>query len=267
MRLNAKTSALIATSLICAHASSLQAEKVCPTGSVTRGVDVGVYQGAVDWNAVAAAGYTFGIARFSDGGSLDAQFAANWTGMKAAGLVRGAYQFFEPKQDPIAQALGLLGALGPLGVGDLPPALDVEVSGGLSPASLFGAIQSWVSTVQQAIGRRPLLYTNAGFWNGSVVQPGPAGTDLWVANWGVSCPTTPTGWSNWALWQNSSTGTVNGIGAGVDLDEFNGSQAALAAYASTWTTAPEPTSLALIAVGLAAIGVAPRRRERRVSCS
>jgi len=41
---------------------------------------------------------------------------------------------------------------------------------------------------------------------------------LWVASWDVPAPTLPAGWTTWALWQFTSTGTVPGITGDVDLD-------------------------------------------------
>ena len=37
----------------------------------------------------------------------------------------------------------------------------------------------------------------------------------------AASPTLPTGWSSWALWQYSSTGTVPGISGNTDLDQLN----------------------------------------------
>src|SRR5579864_8091651 len=86
----------------CATSAALQA---CPGTSVVRGVDVSTYQGAIDWTQVKAAKMDFAFARISDGTTHpDAQFAANWQGMKAAGVVRGSYQYFRASEDPTAQA-------------------------------------------------------------------------------------------------------------------------------------------------------------------
>jgi GH25 family lysozyme M1 (1,4-beta-N-acetylmuramidase) len=43
----------------------------------------------------------------------------------------------------------------------------------------------------------------------------------------VSCPTLPPNWGRLRVWQYSSTGTVAGIPARVDLDVYNGSLAEL----------------------------------------
>src|SRR5450631_1611453 len=83
---------------------SSQAATVCAAGSIVQGVDVSVYQGTINWPTVKAAGIDFAIARISDGSALDTDFATNWSGMKSAAVVRGAYQYFEPGQDPTTQA-------------------------------------------------------------------------------------------------------------------------------------------------------------------
>ena len=46
---------------------------------------------------------------------------------------------------------------------------------------------------------------------------------LWVPHYGVSCPRVPSGWSTWTIWQDSESGTVSGIGSGVDTNFFKGS--------------------------------------------
>jgi lysozyme len=78
-----------------------------PTGAVP-GIDVSHYQGSVDWATVAGGGERFGFAKASEGvsgtGSSDPYFADNWSGMRAAGILRGAYHFYHPKDDPTAQA-------------------------------------------------------------------------------------------------------------------------------------------------------------------
>ncbi len=192
-----------------------------------------VYQGTVNWTSVKAAGIDFAIARISDGSALDTQFATNWSGMKSAGLVRGAYQYFEPGQDPTTQANIVISAVGMLGSGDLPVTADMETTGGQSAATIVANLQTWMTAVKAGTGKQPMVYTASGYWNGSVGGSSAFGSDpLWVANWGVSCPGLPTGWSSWDFWQYSDTGTVNGISGNVDLDEFNGSLAQLQSFAA-----------------------------------
>jgi len=199
--------------------------KECPGANSAPGIDVSVYQGSIDWKRVRSAGIGFAFARVSDGaGTPDAEFAMNWPAMKAAGVVRGAYQFFRPAEDPVAQAtlfVSMLDAAGGLGLDDLPVAMDLEVTDGVSDSELQSHAQQWLDAMQMATGKAPLLYMALDMSPhlGNRLDRYP----LWVANWGVACPGLPAGWSSWIFWQTSDSGMVAGIGDSVDLDEFNGS--------------------------------------------
>jgi lysozyme len=233
----------------------------CPAGIVTRGIDVSSLQGLIDWSAVAGAGFRFGIARATDGQLIDSRFAENWMGIGNAGLVRGAYDFFEPAQNATAQAATYLATVGAFGPGALRPILDVETTGGQSAAIITAGIAAWAASVLGATGQSPIIYTGAAFWN-AIGNPQIAGADLWIAAWNVACPNIPTAWGTWVLWQNSSNGFLAGVPGVVDLDEFNGSSDQLLAYASVAVT-PEPATLTLFAGGLIGIvGAGLRRRGK-----
>ncbi len=210
------------------HSSA--AVTVCAAGDTVSGIDVSEFQGSVDWPTVAKSGMGFAIARVSDGtDTLDPQFAANWSGIKAAGMVRGVYQFFRASQDPTAQANLLVTQVGTLDPGDLSPVADVEVLDGESGATLIANLNTWVSVIQTATGRTPMIYASPGFWD-ALPSTGSFGSlGSWVADWGPSCPDTSTPWTNWQFWQFSDSGSVGGISGDVDLDEFNGTLAQLQA--------------------------------------
>jgi lysozyme len=217
---------------------------VCAAGATVKGVDVSTYQGVVDWAKVKASGHVFGIARISDGTAHpDDQFARNWPAMKAAGVVRGAYQFFRPGGDPAAQAdlvASALSAAGGLAHDDLPVVMDMEVTDGQSAATIQANMHTWLTKVEQATGKKPIIYTGA--FMSSSLGTGFAGYPLWVANWGVSCPTMPANWTSWKFWQDADNGSVSGISGAVDTDVFNGSLAQLTAYAGGTQPAPDAGS-------------------------
>src|SRR5690242_16782569 len=87
----------------------------CPGPNTQPGIDVSEFQGDIAWNAVKASGIVFAIARIDDGFYMDKKFDQNWPAMKNAGLIRGAYQFFEPGDDPSALADIMIQKMGPLG--------------------------------------------------------------------------------------------------------------------------------------------------------
>ena len=70
-----------------------------------RGLDVNVYRGHVNWKKVIQTDVVFGIAKATQGIFLiDETFDTNWVGMRRVNLIRGAYHFFLPKANAIAQA-------------------------------------------------------------------------------------------------------------------------------------------------------------------
>ncbi|MBI3658785.1 MAG: hypothetical protein HY232_20520 [Acidobacteria bacterium] len=217
------------------------AQRVCPDGPTVEGIDVSRYQGMVDWAAVRQSGRDMAIARVSDGTRFpDAYFARNWEVMSTRGFVRGAYQFFRAGQDPIAQADLFLSNIDsdPIVSGDLPPIMDIETADGQSTAVVRAKMQTWLDYMEEATGKTPIIYTAA--FMSSVIGTGFSQYPLWVANWRVTCPLMPSGWSGWVMWQYSSTGRVPGVTGNVDMDKFNGSLDDLWYFASGPGMDPAP---------------------------
>jgi len=195
-----------------------------------QGIDVSHYQGTVDWQQVSAAGIQFAFAKATEGVTLaDSEFATNWAGMKAAGLLPGASPLFAPSDDASQQATFFLSTV-QLETGDLPPVLDVETAAATS-AELWQGVQTWLDQVEAATGMQPILYLNKTFANENDAPSSLAAYPLWLAQYEVELPTLPNGWTTWLLWQYSQSGTVNGVSGSVDLDQHNGALANLEALA------------------------------------
>lgn len=197
---------------------------VCGKGPTVKGIDVSKYQGTINWASVKAAGVQYAFIRVADGADYnDPMFATNWAGSRAAGVLHGAYQFFRPGQDPIAQADLLLSKMGPLHDDDFPPVIDVEAADGKTPAQITAAVKKWVTHVKAAIGKDPIIYTGFYFWRDSVGAPDITTSPLWHAQYSsAQCPNIAPPWTDWAFWQYTSTGSVSGISGNVDTNRFNG---------------------------------------------
>jgi lysozyme len=208
-----------------------QAGAVCAPGETVFGIDVSYYQGDIDWNAAKADGVQFAIIRVSHSLQFfDPQFDANLAGARAAGVHTGVYQYFEPDEDPVAQADLLLEHLGPLLPGDLPPMIDVESTGGLGPAAITNAIHAWIDRVEGELGVKPIVYSGYYFWNDNVGSSDFGEYPLMLPWYGVDCPGgVPTGWDMWTIHQYCDCGDVAGIAGNVDVNRFNGSLADLQA--------------------------------------
>ncbi len=211
----------------------------CPAATV-EGIDVSEFQGHVDWSAVRASGRAFAVIRVSDGlGHLDPTFAENWAGAKAAGVSRGVYQFFRASEDGAAQANLLLQHLGS-DLGEIAPVADVEVTDGVGQATMNAHLAQWVARVRAATGKTPVVYTSPGLWPSLSGSSQFSGEQLWVADWGVSCPSLPGPWGDFSFWQYADNGHVPGISGLVDLDRFNGTLAALHALGAA-PPSPSPS--------------------------
>ncbi len=195
---------------------------VCADPETLHGIDVSYYQGTIDWDAVAGA-VDFALIRVSHSTEFfDPEFDANWAGARAAGLPAGVYQYFEPDEDPIAQADLLLDHMGPLMPGDLPPVIDVESTAGQSGAQIGMAVQAWLEHVETALGVRPIIYTGPYFWQDNVGSDMFEDYPLWIAHYGTECPLTPTPWQRWDFHQYTDSGATAGIAGNVDQNTFNG---------------------------------------------
>ncbi|MEO6601303.1 MAG: GH25 family lysozyme [Polyangiaceae bacterium] len=209
--------------------------RTTPDAAVAEGIDLSGYQPTVDWAKVTASGIAFAFIKATEATTLvDHAFADHWTRAKQAGVLRGAYHFFRPKQDAEAQAKLFLAQLAD--PGELPPVLDVEVINGVALAQIATGIVRWLDVVSNSLGR-PIVYTSPSFWNSLPEIPEIAAkADLWVANWGARAPASVHGWSKWTFWQYTNKATISGIPgiAAMDEDRFSGSNAELRAYSAAF---------------------------------
>jgi lysozyme len=209
---------------------------VCPAGETTEGIDVSYYQGTINWSAVKTSDVKFAIARTSDGSFEDPKFAENWAGIKSAGLVRGAYHFFRPAQDPIEQANRMLKMIGTLESDDLPPVLDVEATDSQPLATIQNKIEQWVTYMKMVTGRNPIIYSGKYFWQDNVKSAKFVDLPLWIAAYtSTNCPNLPDQWADWAMHQYTDKGVVPGINGNVDRNRFNGSLTQLLQFAKQGT--------------------------------
>lgn len=199
----------------------------CTGGPTTPGIDVSYHQDRIDWLKVRRAGVEFAFIRVSDGLTVDdPMFAANWSAARDALIVRGAYQYFRPEESATAQADRLLAALAH-DRGELPPAIDVEETGGLRPEQVAIGVRTWVDRVRSRLGVEPIVYTSPAFWRDAVGADDLGIQPLWLAHYTDECPRIPAPWTAWQFWQRSKIGRVPGIRGDVDLNVFAGPPAQL----------------------------------------
>lgn len=186
------------------------------------GIDVSNWQGSVDWARYAKAGDAFAFAKATEGLTYrDVRFAGNWSGMRAHGLIRGAYHFAHPGNDAEKEAAFFLAEVRAHGLhdGDL-LALDLEVDDGKAAAHVAAYARGWCAYVHKHAGCRPLVYANISYARGGYCA-GLGDYPLWLAapSYRAGGPPVPVGpWHDWTLHQYSSDP--------LDKDVFNGSSVA-----------------------------------------
>jgi len=219
--------------------------KVCPTDEV-QGIDVASGDGTIDWTKVKASGRDFAFMKATQGtGYTASTFASDWSGSKAAGVLRSAYHFFDPTVDGHAQATHFLSVVGKLDADDLPAMLDLECpdgdaeclgyAGGSGDApgdTITTRVLDWLGDVETATGKRPIIYSFPSYFDGAGVDVSKLKDyPLFIATLST-CASVPNDWTTMAFWQYSWTGTVPGVAGQVDVDVFNGTLAQLQAFAN-----------------------------------
>jgi MYXO-CTERM domain-containing protein len=227
--------------------ASREALQQC-TSSTVQGIDISDGNGSINWPDVADAGVVFAYIKATQGTyNTQSAFPTNWSGARNAGVIRGAYHFFDPTEDGVAQAQSFLGVVGTLQPNDLPPMLDVECpdgdptclgfsggSGTAPAADIHQRILDFLSTVEAATGRHSVIYTYGSYFSGNGVTDTDLATyPLWIADLSSgSCFSVPASWSSAAFWQYDWTGVISGISGNVDLDRFVGTLSDLQSFAN-----------------------------------
>ncbi|BBA96296.1 putative lysozyme [Actinacidiphila reveromycinica] len=230
-----------------ARTDAVAAPAVTPAVAGLPGLDVSGYQPSVNWAAVRSAGATFAYVKATEGTTYTSSyFSSQYTGAYNAGLVHGAYHFAIPNNSTGAAQADYFVSHGGGWSADgrtLPPALDIEYNPygatcyGLSQSAMVSWIRSFSDEVHARTGRYPAIYTTTDWWTTCTGNNSSFGATnpLWEARYASGPGTLPAGWSAQTIWQYADGGTFPG-----DQDSFNGSAAALTAFAKGTGGAPPP---------------------------
>src|SRR5215218_9908540 len=125
--------------------------------ATSRGVDVSAYQGTQNWSAHTSDGVVFAFAKASEGEHThDTAFAGHIKGIRAAGLVPGAYHFGWPSQSAAVEAANYVAAVRPYaGKGfchwlDLERYSDGRNYGSASGSQIRAYATAWTAAVRKA---------------------------------------------------------------------------------------------------------------------
>ncbi|GAA4556830.1 glycoside hydrolase family 25 protein [Planotetraspora kaengkrachanensis] len=172
--------------------------------SLTYGQDVSGYESNYDWSASPA---KFGIVKATEGLNFrDPSFVRQWRELAGKGIVRGAYHYGHPGDDPVAEADHFLSVVNeqPAKRGDL-LVLDLETTDGESVAHVNAWAKTWLAHVKAETGVAPIFYSGRDF--ADTYGHGLAGYPLWVAAYGPATERVapPADWKKWIIHQYTDT--------------------------------------------------------------
>jgi lysozyme len=199
------------------------------------GIDVSHHNSSIDWSTLKSSRVDFIFIKATDGlNYLDPTFTANFKAAKDAGIVRGAYHFYESNDDGVAQAEWFI-KNAQLEKGDLRPVVDIEsLKAGTPDGDLHRNFKAFLARIEAHYGCTPIIYTGTRFWEHSMREHFP-GRALWVAEYGVHTPKIPAEWQDWTFWQFSETYNLSGAPKPVDASYFNGEPAEFKSHLITET--------------------------------
>lgn len=196
-----------------------------PEGYSIRGIDISHHQGKINWEKLQHAKIgdetvSFVFIKATEGQSLlDENFNDNFYQAREHGFIRGAYHYFKPNVAAEKQVEYFLRQVH-LEEGDLPPVLDIEEMGNLSPEELRRAVLLWLRAVEKHYGVKPILYTYYKFRTQYLNTPEFEKYPYWIAHYYVQKVAFK---GEWKFWQHTDCGKVSGIKGHVDLNIYAGS--------------------------------------------
>lgn len=201
---------------------------VClPSGFTYYGIDVSHHQGVIDWQRVAEASQVkgfpikFAFIKATEGSTFtDPDYQNNISNARRAGIVCGAYHFYDPWTSPEKQAQHFINTVQPER-GDMVPVVDVE-RGGRSSANLRQDLSIFMTLIEEHFGVKPILYTSVKFRQRNLNSHNFDDYPFWVAHYYVVRPNTD---KNWCFWQFTDRAGVEGIAGYTDFNVFKGTPA------------------------------------------
>lgn len=187
-----------------------------------RGIDVSNHNGHIDFDRVAASGYSFVYVKSSEGAThVDPSFRQNCKRAAQSGLKVGAYHFFRKNRDGEAQARNMLRTVGNLKL-DLPLVIDIEDAQNVNTVPRSKVRQELVLMARalKRAGYRVMIYTNGNgvkdYYNSCFEDD-----DLWLCS--LNDPARVSE-KRHVIQQYSWWGDVPGVKGEVDLDVFMGNE-------------------------------------------
>ncbi len=184
------------------------------SGVYARGIDVSHWQGEIDWEEAADDDVTFVMLGVRYSGDVDPYFRSFASEASAAGIQLGAYiySYAQTVEEAEAEADFVLDLVKDYPI-SYPIAFDMEDSSQASFTSdeLADLANAFCAKIEEA-GYYPIIYANDN-WLANKLDMSKMDYDVWVARY-----ETMYEYSAPVMWQATSSGSVNGVSGGCDID-------------------------------------------------
>lgn len=183
------------------------------------GLDLSHHQQHINWDKVLENPPHFIIFKTTEGSShTDTKYEKHIKEAKNKGILVGGYHFFSYRSSGKKQAHHFLKHL-KLQKGDIIPVLDVEFSKKMhSDAWIKENIAAFISTIEQEIGIKPIVYCEVAYYNRFLRAKYGNEIHLWLSDFS-SKPN-----KNFVFWQKTDKYKQTGIQGTVDYNLFNGTK-------------------------------------------
>jgi lysozyme len=194
------------------------------------GIDLSHHNGRGNWVKVKANGVqiSFAYIKATQGvGYKDPACISHATGATGVGIKVGYYHFaslnnnLDPVKDAADEAAWFHSVIKTLPSFQLVPVLDIETN---DKKLTTLQVQQWLNSFLHVIKKlghdRIALYSYKPFLDENLPANHTFGNlPLWIAQHrSIAQPLLPRGWNNYALWQYSNKGKVDGINGSCDLN-------------------------------------------------
>lgn len=189
------------------------------------GFDVSEYQEKIEWEKINTIEEEFPLSfvfiRATAGSNkIDARYKENWKAAKEHYFVRGAYHYYRPNENSIAQAENFIKNVR-LRKGDLPPVLDIEkLPKNQSIDSLKVGLRRWLKRVEKHYKVKPIIYSGQSYYT-DFLKDEFKEYPLWIANYNFLVERIQ---NDWLFWQFTEKAQIHGVKGMVDVNVFNGNK-------------------------------------------
>lgn len=191
------------------------------SNTIYNGIDISAWQNIIDFNEVKSDGIKIVYIKSSEGTDyIDPYFERNYQKAKERDLYIGVYHYVRARnvEEAIQEADFFYSVIKEKEL-DCKLAMDFESFGSLSKQQINNIALNFLERLKKITNMEVLVYSNT-YTATNIFSKEIAKYPLWIAQYGVSKPSSNGNWDSWVGFQYTSTGNVKGIAGNVDRDKF-----------------------------------------------